>query len=193
VSTPNEGSAGIDVVLTKQTKRAGRIDLVIEAMLQIISGADTLLQPQTTHVLPNWKTSVNYLAENYPVVTLRVGNEDVTERIYGRIMSPTQRGHFVTYAWTAHVWAEKTWQLFQDVDQEDETIPMVRNAADIADNIIDALTSFTGDSTSGIVYFDRITARESEPERGPQRLTRVIIAGFVLVQRPLGPAVPPKQ
>lgn len=184
MSTPK--GAGIDVVLTK-ANRLGGMTVVIEAILQIIAGADTSLQPQNIHVLPNWKTPTNYLETNYPVVTLRVGNVDMTERIYGRTMfgKPNTRGHFVTYAFTAHVWGEKAWQLFEDLDQEDETIPQVKVAADIADNIIDAFETFTGDSTSGIVFFDRITARESEPERGPQRLTRIIIAGFVLVQRPL--------
>lgn len=183
---PDSKGAGIDVILTK-VNRSGGMTVVIEAILQIISGADSSLQPQNIHVLPNWKTPVNYLSENYPVVTLRVGNVDMTEKIYGRTMfgKPNTRGHFVTYAFTAHVWGEKAWQLFEDSDQEDETIPQVKVAADVADNIIDAFMKFTGDSTSGIVYFDKVTARESEPERGPQRLTRIIIAGLVLVQRPL--------
>lgn len=178
---------GLDVVLTTQPKQQGRINPVTVAMLAIIADADSSLQPQTRHVLPNWKTPVNYLETNYPVVTLRVGNVDMTEKIYGRTMFgvSNQRGHFVAYAFTAHVWGEKTWQLFEDIDHEDEAVPQARNASEVADNIIDAFEKFTGDSTSGIVFFDKITARESEPERGPQRLTRFIIAGFVFVQRPL--------
>jgi hypothetical protein len=163
----------------------GNYSIVTETILSLIASADSSLQPQSTHVLPNWKTPVNYLAENYPVVTLRVGMENLAERIYGRQISSSQRGHFVVYKFSAHVWAEKTWQLFQDIDEEDETIPVVANASDLADKIISIFLKYTGDDISGIVLFDRITSRESEPERGPQRLTRIIIEGFVLVKRPL--------
>jgi hypothetical protein len=176
---------GVDVLLSS-TQTQGRVSRVTMAMLAIIAAADPSLQPQTIHVLPNWKTPVNYLETNYPVVTLRVGSVDLTEKIYGRAMPNEVRGNYVTFAWTAHVWGEKSWQLFDDVDDENEALPQANIASDIADAIIDVFMSFSGDSYSGIVYFDKIKVRESEPERGPQRLTRMIISGFVLVRRPLG-------
>ena len=177
--------AALDVQLTKQTSLQGRISIVTRSLQAIIGGADGLLEPITTHVLVNWKVPVEYLATNYPVVTLRVGDEDMTEKIFGRQMAASQRGMFVTYPFSAHVWGEKTWQYFEDVDNEDESVPQAKTATDIADNIIDAFMKFTGDATSGIVYFYKVTARESEPDRGPKRLTRVIITGFVIVRRPL--------
>ncbi|GEM_PF-2524632 len=186
----HRSTAGLDVQLTKQPNKQGRITLVIQAIQAIIGSADALLQPVPVHVLPNWKTPIPYLIDNYPVVTLRVGNEDDTEKIYGRQMAGNQRGMFVMYPFTAHVWGEKTWQLFEDVDDENEAIPQVRTAADIADNIVDALLTFTGDSTSGIVHFTHVMARESEPDRGPKRLTRMIITGMVLVRRTLGAPLP---
>jgi hypothetical protein len=163
----------------------GRYSTVTEQMLEIIAGADPSLQPQTTHVLPNWKTPVEYLVTNYPVVTLRVGAQDMTEKIYGRQISSTERGHYVMYAFSAHVWGEKTWQLFQDIDEENQAIPQANLASELADKIIDALEKYNGDDTSGIIHFERIISRESEPERGPQRLTRIIITGYVLIKRPL--------
>lgn len=178
-------SGGVDVLLSS-TPTQGRVSNVTMAMLAIIAAADPSLQPQTQHVLPNWKTPVNYLSENYPVVTLRIGNVDLAETIYGRSMPQGVRGNYVTYAFTAHVWGEKSWQLFEDVDEENESEPQANLASDLADKIIDVLKSFTGDKYSGIVYFDKIKVRESEPERGPQRLTRMIISGFVNVRRPLG-------
>jgi hypothetical protein len=182
---PRTSRGGIDVLLSN-TPTQGRHSNVTMALLAIIAGADPSLQPQTIHVLPNWKTPVIYLEENYPVVTVKVGNDDLTERIYGRQMASIQRGLFVTFAWTAHVWGEKSWLLFEDVDQENEAEPQANLASDLADKIIDTLMKFAGDKYSGIVYFDKIKVRESEPERGPQRLTRMIISGFVLVRRPLG-------
>lgn len=177
-------SGGVDVLLSS-TPTQGRHSNVTMALQGIISNADPSLQPANIHVLPNWKTPVNYLAENYPVVTIRVGNDDLTEKIYGRQMAGTQRGLFVTYAFTAHVWGEKSWNLFDDVDTENESQPQANLASDLGDKIIDALMKFSGDSYSGIVYFDKIKMRESEPERGPQRLTRMIISGFIMVRRPL--------
>ena len=166
----------------------GRANPVKMDMLVIIASADPLLQPQETHVRGDWKIAVTYLSENYPVVTLRVGNVDMTEKVYGRLIGGQMRGHYVTYAFSAHVWGEKSTQLFDD--NMDDTVPQAQPASDLADEIIDVLEQFTGDSTSGICWFEKVTARESEPERGPQRLTRFIIEGYVTVLRPLGEFTP---
>jgi hypothetical protein len=55
---------GVDVLLSS-TQTQGRVSRVTMAMLAIIAAADPSLQPQTIHVLPNWKTPVNYLETNY--------------------------------------------------------------------------------------------------------------------------------
>jgi len=170
-----------DVILAPTNE--GRMTPVKNEMLQIISSSDDQLQPQEIHVRPDWKIADYYVVENYPVVTLRLGTEDMTEHVYGRQLSATQRGHFVTYKFSAHVWAEKSYQLFDE--GADETQTQAKPASDLADKIMDVLLLYTGDETSGIWYFDKLTARESEPERGPQRLTRIIIEGFVLAKRPL--------
>lgn len=175
---------GIDVTLASPSKE-GWHSSVTSKMLSIIASASTCLLPQKIHVLPNWKTGDQYLAENYPVVTLRVGTKSMNETVYGRKISSTEFGHYVTYSFSAHVWALKTWQLFEDTDEEDETVPQANNASDLADLIIDVLEKYNGDSTSGICFFEKITVRESEPERGPQRLTRMIIEGLVVVKRPM--------
>jgi hypothetical protein len=174
-------SGSIDTLIAPSNE--GRMTPVKKQMLGIIANADPSLQPQDTHVRGDWKIMTKYLEDNYPVVTLRVGTLDVTEKIYGRQMTPTQRGHFVTYSFSAHVWAEKPYQLFDEGDNEFES--QARYASEIADAIIDALEKYNGDETSGICWFHKITARESEPERGPQRLTRVIIEGFIIAKRPL--------
>jgi hypothetical protein len=176
----NKG-AGIDALLVPSNE--GRMTAVKNKMLEIISGADPSLLPQNTHVRGDWKIAINYLETNYPIVTLRLGNVNVIEQIYGRQMSATRRGHYVAYSFSAHVWAEKSYQLFDEGADEHQT--QARLASDLADIIIDTLEKYNGDETSGICYFDNITARESEPERGPQRLTRIIIEGMILVKRPL--------
>lgn len=175
---------GIDVTLASPSKE-GWHSAVTSKILMIIASASTSLSPQRTHVLPNWKTGDQYLSDNYPVVTLRIGTKNMSELVYGRKISSTEFGHYVTYSFSAHVWALKTWQLFEDSDEEDETVPQANNASDLADLIIDVLEKYIGDSTSGICFFHKITVRESESERGPQRLTRMIIEGLVVVKRPM--------
>jgi hypothetical protein len=172
---------GLDVLLVPSN--TGRMTPVKSKMLEIIAGVDSTLQPQKTHVRPDWKTAIQYLEENYPVVTLRLGAENVTEKIYGRQLNSTERGHYVAYSFSAHVWAEKSYQLFDE--DADEVQAQARPASELADKIIDTLLKYNGDANSGICFFEKITARESEPERGPQRLTRIIIEGFVVVKRPL--------
>lgn len=174
-------SAGIDALLAPSNE--GRMTPVKNKMLEIICGADPSLLPQDTHVRGDWKLAINYFETNYPVVTLRLGSENVVEQIYGRQMNAIQRGHYVIYSFSAHVWGEKSYQLFDEGADEHQT--QARLASDLADIIIDTLEKYNGDETSGICYFDNITARESEPERGPQRLTRIIVEGFIFVKRPL--------
>lgn len=161
----------------------GRANPVKTQMLTIIASADPSLSPQETHVRGDWKIGDVYVTENFPVVTLRVGNVDMTERIYGRQIGGNMRGHYVTYAFSAHVWGEKSYQMFDD--DMDDTQQQAQPASDLADEIIDVLEQYTGDVASGICWFHRILVRESEPERGPQRLTRFIITGFVIAKRPL--------
>jgi len=162
----------------------GRITAVKDAMLEIIALADSQLEPQEIHVRGDWKTADYYLENNYPVVLLRLGNETIPERIYGREITKIERGHYATYAFSIHVWAEKEYQLFDD--NGDEIVAQAKPASVLADEIIKYFVKYRGDDESGIVYFYDIISRESEPERGPQRLTRIIIDGFILVKRPIG-------
>lgn len=153
--------------------KIGGISAVKSKVLTLITAADNSLSPQATHVHPNWKTDINYLEENFPVVTVRIGNADVSERVYGRQVGSSNRGTYAIYTISAHVW-----------DEKDTTDPTSKSACDLADKIIDKLLNYAGDSTSGICYFSNLTARESEPDpRGPQRLSRVIIEGLIFCKR----------
>lgn len=194
MSTKNKGYSTDSELKKKDTPKGSSIDIIIapsnegrmtpvkDMMLNIIASVDPSFSPQNIHVRGDWKIAVTYLSDNYPVVTLRLGNVTVTERVYGREIGGNQRGHYVTYNFSAHVWAEKSYQLF---DETDNNQSQAQPASDLADAIIDTLQKYNGDEISGIRYFEKITARESEPECGPQRLTRIIIEGFVVVKRPL--------
>lgn len=145
----------------------GRMTPVKAQILTIIASADPSLQPQVTHVRPDWKIVNYYTEDSYPIVTVRLGAENVVEKIYGRQISETERGHYVMYSFSAHVWGEKSYQLFEE--GADETVAQAQPASDIADKIINLFEKYTGDPISGILYFEKITARESEPDRAPQR------------------------
>jgi hypothetical protein len=180
VTTRTKGY-GLDILLVPLN--VGRMTIVKSTIMDIIAGSDSSLSPKTIHVRGDWKTGNQYLATNYPVVTFRLGAENVTERIYGRQISSSKRGHYVAYSFSAHVWSEKSYQLFEEGVDDNQS--QAQPASDLADKIIDVFEKYNGDANSGICYFEKITARESEPERGPQRLTRIIIEGFVIVKRPL--------
>ena len=154
--------------------KVGGMSAVKAKLLTLISTADSALTPEATHVFSNWRTEINFLESNYPVVTVRLGNVAITENVYGRRAGVSGRAHFVTYIFTAHVW-----------DENNTTGPKSKDVCDLTGKIIDVLENYAGDNISGIKYFERISARESEPERGPQRLSRVIMEGFVVAKRPL--------
>jgi hypothetical protein len=157
------------------TDKVGGISAVKTKLLALIVTADSGLSPQASHVFPNWRTDIDFLEEDFPVVTVRLGTVSFPESVYGRKISPSEKGHYAVYPFSAHVWEDKA-----------ETDPKSKPACDLADKIIDVFEKYKGETTgSGIRYFYNVTARESESERGPQQLCRVIIEGFILVGRKL--------
>jgi len=166
---------GIDVILVDR-EIVGGISAIKNKLQTIISGVDGKLTPKETHVLFNWKNSV-INTENAPIVTMRLGTTQYPEVVYGRKVGHNESGQYVIYPFSLHVWAEK---LNYEMQEGNESEP----ATDLADKIVTTLLKMSNDSTvSGICYFYGVTARESEPERGPQNFNRVIIEGFIMVKR----------
>jgi len=162
------------------TNKIGGISAVKSKLMEIIVDADSSLAPKNTHVLSNWRIELWKLENDFPIVTVRVGIVNLNELIYGRKVGWNQQGHYVGYQFSLHVWHENA----------DDPDPKSKNACDLADKIIDVLEMYSGDSTSGIERFYNITSIESEPERGPQRMSRVIIEGFILAKRVLADSYP---
>jgi len=166
---------GCIITLKGLTLKIGGIYTVKRKLMEIIVDADSSLIPEDIHVLPNWRIELWKLENDFPIITVRVGIVNLSELIYGRKVGWNQQGHYVSYQFSLHVWHENA----------DEPYPKSKNACDLADEIIDVLEMYSGDSASGIERFYNITSRESEPERGPQQMSRVIIEGFILVKRVL--------
>lgn len=168
------GGYRVDVLLT-DPEIVGGTSAVKNKLATIVSSASTKLSPANTHILFNWKTPMNEL-ELFPIVTMRLGTAQFTDTIYGRVPKSGQHGKYIIYPFSLHIWAEK---LNYELQEGNESEP----ATDLADLIINKLENFTGDRISGICYFYNITSRESEPERGPKNLCRVIVEGFMQVKR----------
>lgn len=153
----------------------GRIHEVKSALMTMISGADALLTPTSTitHVLGNWRLNVWQLTSNkFPIVTVRLGPSSDIETAYGRRIRHYQRGQYVIYTWSAYVFAYHATSGL-----------VAKNAMDLADKIKTWLSAACH-STAGIPYIYDMIIRESEPSRGSQRISRIIIEGKLIAKRP---------
>jgi len=176
-STENSGY-GVDVIIS-EPRRVGAVSTVKAKLQGYIAAVDVGLSPKEQHVSFNWKNPV-INDEVCPFITMRLGTAQYTDVVYGRKIGNNQNGQFIVVPFSLHVWNEKLNYEMQDgVDESKPT-------TDLAEKVVTALLRFKNDShVSGICYFYNITSRESEPERGPQNLNRVIIEGFMTVKRPL--------
>jgi len=139
-----------------------------------ISQADASLQPQDDHVLLNWKTNIWKLTESkFPVVTLRMMPSASKDFVYGRQVGG-ETGIHIIYSFTAHVFA-----MVKATGNA-----KARDALDLADKIETYLLK-QSDSITGIEHIFDISKRESEPDRGARRVSRVIMTGRILVKKPL--------
>jgi len=162
---------GIDVILAES---AGKAEAVKNKLMEIISDADESLQPQNNHVSGDWRVETYWIEGAKSAVTVKINEAVFTDLIFGRKTSSTTSGQFISVPFSAHIWKENA-----------ITGLKARYALNLADKIIDILLTYTPpeDDTSGIVYFYDITSRESEPDRGPKAMSRVIIEGFIMVKR----------
>jgi len=171
------GGYGVDVVLVEEDI-VGGISSVKNKIQDLISEVDSKLSPKKDHILFNWRSPV-ISGELCPIVTMRLGTVQYPDVVFGRKIKSTESGQYIIYPFSLHVWNEK---LNYEIQEGNESKP----TTDLADKIITALSKASNDANgSGICYFYNITSRESEPERGPQNLNRVIIEGFIKVKRPL--------
>jgi len=153
---------------------AGGYKDVKDKLMKLIAASHSDLSPQSTHIFGDWRIKVwKFKKANMPIVTVRVAPVNINETAYGSQLSSTERGTYATFFFTAHVWEENA----SSGNKSD-------NALNLADSIVTYLTKYSGDTTSGIVFFRDVTYRDSQPETGPQRYSRVIIEGFIFAKRP---------
>ena len=170
-----ETGFGIDVILVDK-EVVGGTSAIKNKLQALIAAVDTKLSPKDDHVLFNWRNPV-IAGERCPIVTMRLGTSQYTDVIFGRKVKSNESGQYIVIPFSLHVWNEK---LNYEMQEGNESKP----TTDLADKIVTTLLKAENDANgSGICHFYNVTARESEPERGPQNLNRVIIEGFIQVKR----------
>lgn len=165
---------GVDVILVDPDLVGGRSEVKLR-LQEIVASASGSLSPAQDHVLFNWRNPF-ISHENVPIVTMRLGTVQYADVVYGRRVKRNEYGQYVVYPFSLHVWHEK---LSYEMQFGDESRP----TTDLADRIVNKLERHSGSGNSGVRYFYGVSSRESQPERGPQNLNRVIIEGFIMVKR----------
>jgi len=164
----------------------GRMNVVKERLMALISESDASLQPKTSHVSGNWDfhpriVGSSGVLRNRPYVTVRL-NTDVLGDVYGRDIGggpygSEARGNVITISWSAHVLHSAC--VISGIDRH-------RNAQDLADKIIDHLVKEAGNqfTTYGISDIYDIHGRESTPADMGKKVSRIIIEGKMDCVRP---------
>lgn len=143
--------------------------------MTFISEASADLLPKAEHVLGNWRLNVWQLAsDKFPIVTVRIGPSNIIETAYGRELGGGVSGQYVMYAWSAFVFEANS----------DEPNLKAKDAMILADIIMTYLAKKC-DKASGIIHIYDMVVRESEPARGSQRMSRIVVEGRLLARRPL--------
>jgi len=138
-----------------------------------ISEADATLQPKTTHVLPSTDEQIwKFDQANLPLCSLRIGPSTDREYLQGRQLGEAKMGNFVSFFFTAHLYA-----LNNNTVNEDKAKTVMNLAEKIKEHLLRE-----DDATSGIQHYYEITTREAQS--GMATISKIIIEGYVLVRRP---------
>jgi len=156
----------------------GGIDAVKSDLKTYIEAASSQL---TDKVFGNWRLGIEKIYKprsglQLPAVTIRISPLTVRDMTYTRKVP--ESGSMETVAFTAHVFHSAC-----NISGQEK----YKHAHDIADIIMTYLESIdwnTGSyADSSIVDIYDMSARESEPSKGPRRTCRVIIEGMILSKR----------
>lgn len=124
--------------------------------------------PEAT-VEGNWRQSIQHIVRDLPFVTVRM--KDVLSDVYDRNIGESSDGSIAHYPFSLFIFHSNCME-----DGEEKG----KYAQDIADRIISCLAP-----QPSAVGFDieGLTARESEPEGGGHRISRVIVEGQINIKR----------
>ena len=127
-----------------------------------------LAVPEAT-VEGNWREGINEIVRNLPFVTVRM--KDVLQDVYDRNIGESSDGCIAHYPFSLFIFHSNCLESGEEKG---------KYAQDVADRII----SYLSYQPSRIGYdIGEMSARESEPEGGHHRISRVIIEGSIGIKR----------
>ena len=147
---------------------------VKEAIIAHIIAADSSLTTSSTitHVFGSWNEDIwNLDYDNLPLVSVRIGPSTDHEAVFGRKVTSSVTGIYVSFFFTAHIF-----HTVPDTGDKSKT------AMDLGETIKNNLLK-VDDSDSGIVFYRDLVMRESKINI--HNVARVIIEGYVFVRRPI--------
>lgn len=124
--------------------------------------------PEAT-VEGNWREGIGDIVRNLPFITVRL--KDVLADVYDRNIGETSDGCIAHYPFSLFIFHSNCLESGEEKG---------KYAQDVADRVMSGLAP----QPSSIGYdIGEMSARESEPERGAHRISRVIVEGSIHIKR----------
>lgn len=146
--------------------KQGKFNITKEAFKDAIQAAI----PEAD-VSGNWRQDVGELIRNLPYIYLRFFPEHIDDLVYDRNVGGGCEGSAATYFFSIHIFHSNC----NDVNYE-----RGRHAQDVATRLTDYLIVQPPVLGWDI---DGVTVRETEPDRGMHRVSRVIVEGQLHITR----------
>jgi hypothetical protein len=138
-----------------------------ETKKALISAVSTAI-PEAT-VEGNWRQSIQHIVRDLPFVTVRM--KDVLSDVYDRNIGETSDGSIAHYPFSLFIFHSNCMESGEEKG---------KHAQDVADRIMSYLVT----QPSAIGFdIEGLAARESEPEGGGHRISRVIVEGSIHIKR----------
>jgi hypothetical protein len=160
----------IDVRIISGEKVKGRMNIVKSALMTLIKAADSSITTIDEADLKTWDI-------NFPMASVKLNPSSESKMSFGNKLPDGTRGQYFVYNFSIHVFTEPN-----TTDQL-----KAKDVMELAETIKKYLRRHNKDSASGILDIYDITYRESDPEpHGTRKMTRAIMTGKILVERPWG-------
>lgn len=117
----------------------------------------------------NWRQDIGNMVRNLPFITVRM--KDVLSDVYDRDIGETSEGSIAHYSLSLFIFHSNCLEAGEEKG---------KYAQGVADRIISYLAAQPSKIGYDIGDFD---CRESEPERGGHRISRVIVEGQLHIKR----------
>jgi len=124
--------------------------------------------PEAT-VEGNWREGIGEIVRNLPFITVRM--KDVLADVYDRNIGESSDGCIAHYPFSLFIFHSNCLESGEEKG---------KYAQDVADRVMSSLAA----QPSSIGYdIGEMSARESEPEGGHHRISRVIVEGSIHIKR----------